>query len=51
MAVGPVAPWAVLAFVLTCIGLMLAALVAAHRGGLPVDEIKGLERDLSHWKV
>jgi uncharacterized membrane protein len=51
MAVGPLPHWAVLAFGLGFLGLMLAALVAAHRGGLPVDEIKGVEQDLSHWKV
>ena len=51
MAVGPIPPGAVLAFCLTFLALILAALVAAHRGGLPVDEIKGLEQDLSHWKV
>jgi uncharacterized membrane protein len=51
MAFGPIPPWAVLACCLAFIALILAALVAAHRGGLPVDEIKGLERDLSHWKV
>lgn len=36
---------------LTYLGGMVAALVAAWRTGLPVDEVKGLERDLEYWKV
>ncbi len=51
MGVGPVPSAAVLIFCLTFYGLILAALVACYRRGLPVDEIKGLERELEHWKV
>ncbi len=51
MAAGPIPPWAVLAFGLTFLGLILAALAASWKRGLPVDEIRGLERDLAHWKV
>jgi len=51
MAVGPLAPWVVLLFSLGFFGAMLAALYAAWRTGLPVDEVKGLEMDLEHWKV
>lgn len=51
MAVGPVAGWVVLLSGLTFLGGMIAALVAAWRAGLPVDEVRGLERDLAHWKV
>jgi len=51
MAVGVIPPWVILSFGLTFVGLILAALVACARRGLPVDEIKGLERDLAQWKV
>lgn len=51
MAVGPVPPWFVLTSGLTFYGLMFAALIASQRRGIPVDEIKGLEHDLGHWKV
>ena len=51
MAVGPIAGWVVLLSGLTFLGGMIAALVAAWRVGLLVDEIRGLERDLVHWKV
>jgi hypothetical protein len=30
---------------------LVAALVAAWRGGLPIDEVRSLERDLEYWKV
>lgn len=51
MAVGPVPSGVVLAFCLAFYGLIFAALFACYRRGLPVDEIKGLERELEHWKV
>lgn len=51
MAVGPIPGWAVLLSGVTFLGGMIAALVAAWRTGLPVDEIRGLEMDLEHWKV
>jgi uncharacterized membrane protein len=51
MAVGAIPPWAVLAFGATFCAIIVAALVAAHRVGMPVDEIKGLERDLAQWKI
>ena len=51
MAVGPLSPWVVLLSGLGFLGGMIAALVAAWRAGLPVDEIKGLEQDLAHWKT
>jgi uncharacterized membrane protein len=51
MGVGPIPPWIVLAFGLSFWALIFAALVAVHRAGMPVDEIKGLEQDLAHWKI
>jgi len=51
MAVGPLAPWVVLLFSLGFFGAILAALFASWRAGLPVDEVKGLETDMEHWKV
>ena len=51
MGVGPVPPWCVLALGLAFYALMFASLFAARRRGIPVDEIKGLEKDLEHWKV
>jgi hypothetical protein len=51
MAVGAIPPWAVLAFGMTFCILIIAALIASHRVGMPVDEIKGLERDLAQWKI
>ncbi len=51
MAVGALPPWAVLAFGITFCFVIIAALIASHRVGMPVDEIKGLERDLAHWKI
>jgi len=51
MAVGAIPPWAVLAFGMTFCALIVAALIASHRVGMPVDEIKGLERDLAQWKI
>lgn len=51
MRVGPVPPWVVLALGTSFYALILAALGASWRRGLPVDEIKGLERDLAQWKV
>jgi uncharacterized membrane protein len=51
MAVGPIAGWVVLLSGLTFLGGMIAALWAAWRAGLPVDEVKGLEQDLEHWTV
>lgn len=51
MAVGPVAPWIVLLSSVTFFGAILAALFASWRAGLPVDEVKGLETDMEHWKV
>jgi uncharacterized membrane protein len=51
MAVGPIAGWVVLLSGLTFLGGMIAALWAAWHAGLPVDEIRGLEKDLEHWTV
>jgi uncharacterized membrane protein len=51
MAVGAIPPWLVLAFGVTFCAIIAAALIAAHRVGMPVDEIKGLERDLALWKI
>ena len=51
MAVGVIPPWAVLAFGVTFCIVIVAALIASHRVGMPVDEIKGLESDLAQWKI
>jgi uncharacterized membrane protein len=51
MAVGPIPPWVVLLSGLTFLAIIAAALFAAWRRGLPIDEIKGLEQDLAQWKV
>lgn len=51
MAVGAIPPWIVLAFGMTFSAIIAAALIASHRVGMPVDEIKGLERDLAQWKI
>ena len=51
MAVGPIPSWMVLLICLSFCGLIAAALVASHRRGVVVDEIRGLEQDLARWKV
>jgi uncharacterized membrane protein len=51
MAVGAVPAWLVLTLGATFYATILAALVASHRRGLPVDEVRGLEHDLAHWNV
>lgn len=51
MVVGPIPGWAVLLSGLTFLGGMIAALIAGWRAGLLEDEIRGLERDLAHWKA
>jgi len=51
MALGPIPSWLVLAFCLMLCAAILAALVASHRRGVVVDEIRGLEQDLAQWKV
>lgn len=51
MAVGPIPSGIVLLCALGFMGAIFTALAAAWRAGIPVDEIKGLERDLEHWKV
>lgn len=51
MAVGTLAPWVVL---LACAAFLAISVVATvvswRRGALDVDEIKGLEKDLAHWR-
>jgi uncharacterized membrane protein len=52
MAVGPIPSW-VIAFLGLCFYSFLVWLMwwARHiHGGVPVDEIAGLERNLEHWK-
>jgi uncharacterized membrane protein len=51
MGVGPIPPWIVLAFGVAFWTLIVAALIAVQRRAMPVDEIKGLEHDLAHWKI
>jgi uncharacterized membrane protein len=51
MATGPIPGWAVLLAAAGFFAGMIASLVAAWRSGLPVDEVRGLDRDLAHWKV
>ncbi len=51
MAVGTIPPWLVLMLGATFCTIFIAALIASHRRGMPVDEIKGLESDLGRWKV
>ena len=51
MSIGPLPSWVMLVLGAGFVVLMIAALVAWHRRGVPVDEIKGLERDLAHWKT
>jgi uncharacterized membrane protein len=51
LRVGPIAPWVVMGLGAAFYALIAAALAASWRRGLPVDEIKGLEHDLAHWKV
>lgn len=51
MSVGPLPGWLVLLCGLGFLGGMIAALFAAWRAGLPVDEVTGLEQDLEHWSV
>jgi uncharacterized membrane protein len=53
MAVGPLPSWAVASLgVMFYGGLLLLAWWASHvHGGIPEDEIAGLERNLEHWKL
>jgi len=51
MAVGPVAPWIVLTSCLAFLAASVAATLATWRGAMTVDEIKGLEKDLAHWRL
>ena len=51
MAVGPVPPWVVL---LTCATFFAASVVATlvtWNDAMTVDEIRGLEKDLEHWRL
>jgi hypothetical protein len=51
MAVGPVAPWVVFLSCLVFLITIVTATLVSWRGGLTVDEIKGLEKDLAHWRL
>ncbi len=51
MALGVIPPWFILSIGLSFCAVIVAALVASHCRGMPVDEISGLERDLAHWKI
>jgi uncharacterized membrane protein len=51
MGVGPIPPWIVLAFGVAFWALIVGALIAVQWRAMPVDEIKGLEHDLAHWKI
>lgn len=52
MAVGQIPPWIVgVGGLLFYVGLLLLMWYARHiHGGVPEDEIAGLERNLEHWK-
>jgi uncharacterized membrane protein len=51
MAVGPLPPWVILLSGLALAAFIGAGLYAAARTDICEDEIRGLERDLDHWKV
>jgi len=52
MAVGTLAPWVVLLACITFLaGICTATVVSWRRGAMDVDEIKGLEKDLAHWRL
>lgn len=51
MAVGAIPAGVIFAIGLAFVALIVAALAASYRSGMPVDEIRGLEKDLAHWKV
>ena len=53
MAVGQFPPAAVLGFGMTFYGVLLAVMWFSRHihGGVPEDEIAGLERNLEHWKL
>ena len=51
MAIGPISSWLVLMVVTLFYLAVTVPLFTAHGKRAAQDEIKGLERELGHWKV
>lgn len=51
MGIGPIPPWSVLLAVLAFYVTMVVLLASGKEKRAAADEVKGLERELDHWKV